>query len=169
MQITYKQELLRKLVHLSSIWMVFVMYCAGRVPAFFFFAILAILNKSDEGCGLTAEDEALLTEVSDQKIPLSAKTGAGMDGLRSAVAKIAGTDRLNPAEDAILWDARQMASLSRAQAYLTEAREGLTAGDALDAVCTVCEAALSEIAGVDGRAVDDAIIDGIFARFCVGK
>ena len=44
MQITYKQELLRKLVHLSSIWMVFVMYCAGRVPAFFFFAILAILN-----------------------------------------------------------------------------------------------------------------------------
>jgi len=132
-------------------------------------AILAVLNKSDEGCGLTAEDEALLTEVSDQKIPLSAKTGAGMDGLRSAVAKIAGTDRLNPAEDAILWDARQMASLSRAQAYLTEAREGLPAGDALDAVCTVCEAALSEIAGVDGRAVDDAIIDGIFARFCVGK
>ena len=44
MQITYKQELLRKLVHLSSIWMVFVMYYGGGLPAFFFFAILAVLN-----------------------------------------------------------------------------------------------------------------------------
>lgn len=44
MQISYKQELLRKMVHLSSIWMVFVMWYAGRVPAFFFFIILALLN-----------------------------------------------------------------------------------------------------------------------------
>lgn len=44
MQISYKQELLRKLVHLSSIWMVFVMYYAGGLPAFLFFAILSILN-----------------------------------------------------------------------------------------------------------------------------
>lgn len=44
MQITYKQEILRKLVHLSSIWMVFVMYYAGGLPAFIFFAVLAVLN-----------------------------------------------------------------------------------------------------------------------------
>ena len=44
MQISYKQELLRKLVHLSSIWMVFVMWYAGQVPAFIFFAVLAALN-----------------------------------------------------------------------------------------------------------------------------
>ena len=44
MQISYKQEVLRKMVHLSSIWMVFVMWYAGRVPAFIFFAVLAVLN-----------------------------------------------------------------------------------------------------------------------------
>lgn len=44
MQISYRQELLRKAVHLSSIWMVFVMWYAGGLPAFFFFAILAALN-----------------------------------------------------------------------------------------------------------------------------
>ena len=42
-------------------------------------------------------------------------------------------------------------------------------GDPLDAVCTLCESALAEIRGVDGRAVDEDIIAGIFARFCVGK
>ena len=131
--------------------------------------IVAILNKSDLGFGLTAEDEQLLAQTTDRQIPLSAKTGAGLEKLRDAVAEIAGADQLDPATDAILWDARQIASLTRAHAFLSEAREGLMNGDALDAVCTVCEAALSEIAGVDGRAVDDAIIDGIFARFCVGK
>lgn len=43
-QITFQQELLRKLVHLSSVWMVFVMWYAGGLPAFFFFAVLALLN-----------------------------------------------------------------------------------------------------------------------------
>ena len=44
MQITYKQELLRKLVHLSSIWMVFVMAYVPGLPGFLFFAVLALLN-----------------------------------------------------------------------------------------------------------------------------
>ena len=44
MQITYKQELLRKLVHLSSIWMVFVMAYVPGFPGFLFFAVLALLN-----------------------------------------------------------------------------------------------------------------------------
>jgi len=131
--------------------------------------ILSILNKSDAGYALSAEDEALLREISEECIPLSAKTGEGMERLRAAAARIAGTDTLDLRSDAVIWDARQMASLSRALLSLTEAGAGLRDGDALDAVCTVCEDALAEISGVDGRAVDDAIIDGIFARFCVGK
>ena len=44
MQISFRQELLRKLVHLSSVWMVFVMWFAERVPAFLFFSVLCLLN-----------------------------------------------------------------------------------------------------------------------------
>ena len=44
MQIPYRQELLRKLVHLSSVWMVFVMWFAERFSAFLFFAVLCLLN-----------------------------------------------------------------------------------------------------------------------------
>ena len=71
--------------------------------------------------------------------------------------------------DAVIWDARQEASLTLAYDLLEDALCGLTMGDPLDAVCTVCETALAEIRGVDGRAVDEDIIAGIFARFCVGK
>ena len=130
---------------------------------------VVILNKSDTGCVLSAEEIASFTTRADYTISLSAKTGDGMEELRRVIAEIAGTDKLDTENDAVIWDARQEASLTLAYDLLGDALCGLTMGDPLDAVCTVCETALAEIRGVDGRAVDEDIIAGIFARFCVGK
>ena len=130
---------------------------------------VVILNKSDTGCALSAEEIASFTTRADYTISLSAKTGNGMEELRRVIAEIAGTDKLDTENDAVIWDARQEASLTLAYDLLGDALCGLTMGDPLDAVCTVCETALAEIRGVDGRAVDEDIIAGIFARFCVGK
>lgn len=137
--------------------------CALSVPT------VVIFNKSDTGCALSAEEIAAFTSRADYTLSLSAKTGDGMEELRRVIAEIAGTDKLDTAHDAIIWDARQEASLSRACDLLNDALCGLMMGDPLDAVCTLCESALAEIRGVDGRAVDEDIIAGIFARFCVGK
>ena len=130
---------------------------------------VVILNKSDTGCALSAEEIDSFTTRADYTISLSAKTGDGMEELRRVIAEIAGTDKLDTENDAVIWDARQEASLTLAYDLLGDALCGLTMGDPLDAVCTVCETALAEIRGVDGRAVDEDIIAGIFARFCVGK
>ena len=130
---------------------------------------VVILNKSDTGCALSAEEIDSFTTRADYTISLSAKTGDGMEELRRVIAEIAGTDKLDTENDAVIWDARQEASLTLAYDLLGDALCGLTTGDPLDAVCTVCETALAEIRGVDGRAVDEDIITGIFARFCVGK
>lgn len=130
---------------------------------------VVILNKSDRDCALTEEEIASFTDRADYTLSLSAKTGEGMDQLRRVIAEIAGTDKLDTENDAVIWDARQEASLTLAYDLLSDALCGLTMGDPLDAVCTVCESALSEIRGVDGRSVDEDIIAGIFARFCVGK
>ena len=130
---------------------------------------VVIFNKSDTGCALSAQEMQSFTSRADYAISLSAKTGDGMEELRRVIAEIAGTDKLDTQNDAIIWDARQEASLARACDLLNDALCGLTMGDPLDAVCTVCETALAEIRGVDGRAVDEDIIAGIFARFCVGK
>ena len=137
--------------------------CALAVPT------VVIFNKSDTGCALSTEEAEAFTTRADYTISLSAKTGDGMEELRRVIAEIAGTDKLDTEHDAVIWDARQEASLTLAYDLLSDALCGLTMGDPLDAVCTVCESALAEIRGVDGRAVDEDIIAGIFARFCVGK
>lgn len=137
--------------------------CALAVPT------VVIFNKSDTGYALSDTDTDYFTSRAAYTVSLSAKNGDGMDDLRRIIAEIAGTDKLDTANDAIIWDARQEASLAIAYDLLSDALCGLTQGDPLDAVCTVCESALSEIRGVDGRAVDEDIIAGIFARFCVGK
>ena len=127
--------------------------------------IIAVLNKSD----LPAAAADFPAGIADDRVYVSAKRGDGMDELRAAVARAAGTDTLDAAKDPVIWDARQEASLRRASASLREAESALTAGEPLDAVCMLCETALAEIRGVDGRAVDEEIVAGIFARFCVGK
>lgn len=131
--------------------------------------VIAVVNKADKGCALTAEDKALLSAISLETVSLSAKTGDGMDTLREAIARAVGADGVDLTSDPVIWDARQDAALARAESALAEAAEALAAGDPPDALCTLCESAVSDIMGVDGRAVDEAIIAGIFARFCVGK
>ncbi len=100
---------------------------------------------------------------------VSALTGAGMDTLTDAVSRVLGTDRVNTSTDAVVFDARQEAALSRGASLLADALSALDSGDPTDAVCTLCESAVAEISGTDGRAVNEEIIDGIFSRFCVGK
>ena len=132
-------------------------------------AVIAAVNKSDKGSALTKDDLALLQSRAAAVVPISARSGDGLDQLKNEIRAAVGADGVDFSTEAILWDARQEATLSRAAELLTEAIGALTAGDPPDAVCTLCESAVADIAGVDGRAVDEAIVAGIFARFCVGK
>lgn len=93
----------------------------------------------------------------------------GIEGLRRATAELYGSDRIDLEQDAVIWDARQRASLSRAAQWLTEASEALAIGDALDAVCTTVESAAAALNETDGRGVTEEIVNEIFRRFCVGK
>ncbi len=131
--------------------------------------VIAVVNKADKGCELSAQEKAAVEKIAVETVSISAKNGQGMTDLRDAIARTAGTDGIDLTRDPVIWDARQDAVLARAESALREAAEALTAGDPPDAVCTLCESAVADISGVDGRAVDEAIIAGIFARFCVGK
>lgn len=131
--------------------------------------VIAVFGKADLPDALTAEERAEIESAARETVVLSAKTGEGMADLAAAIARAVGADAVDPARDAVIWDARQEAALTRAADALAEAEAALAAGDPPDAVCTLCESAVADISGVDGRAVDEAIIAGIFARFCVGK
>ena len=130
---------------------------------------IAVLNKADTGISFAEAELAAIREAHDAVVSVSCATGDGMDALSAAVAALWGSDRLEVGRDAVIWDVRQYAALSRAQMYLAEAEAALEGGDAIDAVCTVVESALAALDETDGREINAGIVDAIFARFCVGK
>jgi len=130
---------------------------------------IAVLNKADTGAVFSEADLAEIRANHDASAAVSCVTGEGMDALSREVAALWGSDRLDVGKDAVIWDIRQHAALSRAELFLAEAESALDCGDAMDAVCTVVESALAALDETDGREVNGEIVDAIFARFCVGK
>ena len=130
---------------------------------------IAVLNKADTGACFSEEDLARIRRNHDAAVSLSCGTGEGMEALAAQVASLWGSDRLVVGRDAVIWDVRHHAALSRAEMYLSEAAAALACGDEIDAVCTVVESALAALDETDGRLVNGEIVDAIFQRFCVGK
>lgn len=133
--------------------------CAGR-PA------VAAINKGDLPAVLTPEAVAAALEPGTPVLTLSARTGEGITELMDAVLRRAG---LEEGEAAVITSARQRDCLARARAALDRALSAHGAGVPYDMVSMdVMDAlsALMELTGEDARA---AVIDAIFADFCVGK
>ncbi|MBE6541687.1 MAG: tRNA uridine-5-carboxymethylaminomethyl(34) synthesis GTPase MnmE [Ruminococcaceae bacterium] len=129
---------------------------------------IAVINKSDKGFALTSDEESEIASAADKVIKLSANSGE-IAQLSSAVAEIYGSDSVNLAGDAIIWDARQREILSHALISLEAALGGIEYGDPIDCVCTSAEEALAALSETDGRGIEEVIVDEIFRRFCVGK
>ncbi|MBR6808516.1 MAG: tRNA uridine-5-carboxymethylaminomethyl(34) synthesis GTPase MnmE [Clostridia bacterium] len=132
-------------------------------------ARLAVINKSDLTRGMTEDDLKLIEDSHDGVVSISCEDGTGIDSLAVKIGELYDAGSCEIGRDAIIWSARQEATLRRAHEYLTAAKESFEYGDPVDAVCTLCEGALSELSETDGRGVSEEIVSGIFAKFCVGK
>ena len=130
--------------------------------------VLSILNKSDRGCVLTEAEINEIDAVSAARIAFSAERD-DVKPLSDAVAALYGSDRVDLAADAVIWDVRQKDLLTRSYRALDDAVTALDAGDPIDAVCTLAEEAMAALNETDGRGVDETIVSEIFKRFCVGK
>lgn len=155
-------------------------------------AKIAVINKADLYAGEPLDEYFIshLTSCFDRIVLLTCKAsrevsscdalraafvragcpvGVGLDGLSGAVSELYGSDKIDLFNDAVIWDVRQQASLSRAAQWLTEASAALALGDEVDAVCTTVESAAAALSETDGRGITEEVVDGIFHRFCVGK
>ncbi len=126
---------------------------------------IALVNKSDKP--LLADPAKLA--MFDHIILTSAETGEGLDTLAEAIDGYFLAGKLDPAIDPIVATARQHASLSRACDALENALSALAAGLEEDLVSNDVESAMSALLELDGRQVNEDIVSGIFAHFCVGK
>ena len=103
----------------------------------------------------------------ERPLPLSARTGQGLDGLEAAVAELFPAGKTPPGR--MLANARQAEAVSRALRFLRGAREALESGLTPDVVLTDAEGALNALGELTGRTLRENLTARIFERFCVGK
>ncbi len=95
---------------------------------------------------------------------VSAVTGEGMDSLRAAIRERAG----NPGENALTL-ARHMRLARQAATSLRQAASAMEAWVPLDLCAVDLNDALAALGQITGENVDEALLDEVFASFCVGK
>ncbi len=128
--------------------------------------IIAIINKTDAGICVNAEE---IASVTDHIVYLSAKTGAGREDLIGCIERLFTDGDLVLGDTGILSSARQHAALLRAREAVARSYRAFADGYPADLASSDLEAALAEFSALDGHTVNEEIINDIFSRFCLGK
>lgn len=118
---------------------------------------LLINNKSDRG------------KVLPEGIPLSAKTGEGIPLLFARIKGFVLSGGGDPEQDILVSNVRQEGLLSKAHGELNQALLCLARGDSEEFPAAHVRRARLWIEEISGRTTDDAVLDRIFSRFCIGK
>ncbi len=126
---------------------------------------IAILNKQDLDNKI---DQSYISNKFEHIVYMQAATGEGRAALEAAILTVTGVNRLDEAEP-VLATERQRDCVRRAAVALQEALDAIHAGLSQDAVGVSVDGALSALLELTGERATEAVIDGIFARFCVGK
>jgi tRNA modification GTPase len=128
-------------------------------------ARIVLFNKRDLGSAgydtrAAAERDAFAGSVRDD---------ATLAALRAAIAHAGwGSERIDVGRPHLA-SARQADAVARAREALDRAQETLAAGDALDFIAPELLAAIAALGEITGAVATEAILDGVFARFCIGK
>ena len=126
---------------------------------------IAIINKTDLPKKI---DEQYIKQYIKHIVYLSALSGDGLQELTQALAQVAGVAQLDPAAGMLATE-RQRDAARRAQACVREAMDALSYGMTLDAVTVSIEGAVQELLELTGERASEAVVDGVFHSFCVGK
>jgi tRNA modification GTPase len=131
---------------------------AGRLPAKL--TPVTVFNKIDlSGDAPRAEEDAR-----GWRVHVSARTGAGLDGLRGALLKLAGWRA--EGGDIFMARERHIVALERAAGALDRASQ---AASRTEIFAEELRLAQSELGSITGEVSADELLGEIFSRFCIGK
>ena len=128
-------------------------------------AAIAILNKADKP---TAIDKDWIAAHFAHVVTLSAKEESGVAALTAAVAAVTGVERLDAAQP-MLSTERQRQCAADCLTCLQEAEQAIAIGLTPDAVSVSVDGAINAILDLTGERATEAVVEQVFARFCVGK
>jgi tRNA modification GTPase len=127
--------------------------------------IVVIGNKADLRLDKAT---AFTAETTVDFIPLSAKTGEGLDTLKTWLSAQVLND-FNTQTDTIVSSARHLEALERAQNSLSAAKNGLETGITGDFVAMDIRQALFDLGSITGDISTEDLLGNIFSKFCIGK
>lgn len=125
---------------------------------------VAIINKDD----LDPKFDKSKLDCFKHQVFISAKDGTGADKLAAAVESALGTDSVDTSA-ALLANERQRQCCKNAAECLKEAIDALNMDMTLDAVTVSTEGAINELLTMTGEKANEAVVNEVFSRFCVGK
>jgi len=137
--------------------------------------ILAALNERTFIMVVTKADLTQLQEIAAPplchvQVHLSAKTGQGLDHLRSQLFSYFTHDADRDCGDMVaLSNVRHRDILLRAQAAITSFEEHIQAGFPPELLAADLRDLLSSVGEITGATTPDAVLDLIFSSFCIGK
>ncbi len=103
-----------------------------------------------------------------QIIPISAKTGFGLDEFRSHLAS-SQRDILADSDTTLVTNQRHVQALSDARTSLLRVQEGLASGLPTDLAAQDIREAIYHLGSIVGEISTDEVLGNIFRNFCIGK
>lgn len=126
---------------------------------------LVVWNKIDLIRPMKSPDQ---TRRGLPELAVSARTGEGLDHLKSAILKLA-TGRDDPTPPEVVPNLRHLTALARTAEILAETMTDLEAGQPPDICSLGLKSALDALEIICGRTAPEDILNEIFSRFCLGK
>ena len=139
--------------------------------------VIALINKSDISTG--AENEARAQEISSLLagigieditiVMTSAKTGQGLDELKSQIRDMFYSDKIDYNNQIYITRARHKAGLIAALEGLDRVQESIDQNMGEDFLTIDLMAAYAALGEIIGETLEDDLADKIFSDFCMGK
>jgi len=128
---------------------------------------LVLLNKTDQPLLIDEKELASLTKA--DIIKTSMIDGSGIDELKDYLYNMVYSGQLRPTSQVFITNTRHKEALLRADRYLNEALEAISAFMPLDMVTIDIREVLAALGEITGDSLTEDLIDKIFADFCLGK
>ena len=122
---------------------------------------VVVLNKIDERAGEVPTDE------SESWIPISARTGFGLDALRERLTRFVDWGQVS--DRTIVTNARHYDALVRAMQAVDCVKRGLADGLSGDLLSVDIRSAISCLSEITGDITNEDVLGAIFSKFCIGK
>lgn len=132
---------------------------------------LVVLNKIDVLAPFTLQplSEELAHRLCQRILPISTRTGEGLDELKRTITSRFLTGSFEAYEGVVITNVRHRAALEQATTAIMDALSSIESGGQAELLAVDLHDAADALGGIIGTLTSDDVLEQIFSQFCIGK